>query len=44
MPCKGFGEDDPPRAPKTSSPPMLDHATERDRCLAIFAKHRAERV
>ena len=24
--------------------PMLDHATERDRCLAIFAKHKAERV
>ncbi len=23
--------------------PMVDHATERDRCLAIFAKHKAER-
>jgi deoxyribodipyrimidine photo-lyase len=24
--------------------PMLDHHTERDRCLAIFAKHKQERV
>ncbi|MHB1081080.1 MAG: cryptochrome/photolyase family protein [Prosthecobacter sp.] len=24
--------------------PMVDHHTERDRCLAIFAKHKAERV
>jgi len=23
--------------------PMVDHHTERDRCLAIFAKHKAER-